>query len=184
MLSELKVEWAAKKDAAKPQAIGLTNAQADYNQAGWHVSGAIDGDPATGWALDGAEGKNHVAVFECKEPFGHVGGAVLTFHLDQQFGDGNHELGKFRLSVTNSPRPIQLMGPPENIARILAVPAEKRTPAETNELADYFRSQDAELARLNGAVAQHLNDRSNARLLGAQDLAWALLNSPAFLFNR
>jgi hypothetical protein len=184
VLSELKVEWTPSSDAAKPQSVGLANAQADYNQAGWHVSGAIDGEPATGWAVDGAEGKNHVAVFECREPFGRAGGTALTFRLDQNFSNGDHELGKFRLSVSNSQRPIRLPGPPENIAKIIATPAEKRTPAQAKELSDYFRSQDAELARLNQQIAQHANDRVNARLNGAQDLAWALLNSPAFLFNR
>ena len=47
----------------------------------------------------------------------------------------------------------------------------------------HYRSLDPELTRLTLAVAQHSNDRVNARLLGAQDLVSALINSPAFLFN-
>ena len=73
---------------------------------------------------------------------------------------------------------------PENIAKLLATPADKRSEQQKSELTSYYRSLDAEFARLNQAVAKHANDRANARLLGAQDLAWALINSPAFLFNR
>jgi hypothetical protein len=73
---------------------------------------------------------------------------------------------------------------PENIAKLLATPADKRIDAQKTELANYYRRQDAELARLTQAVAQHANDRANARLMGTQDLVWALINSPAFLFNR
>jgi Protein of unknown function (DUF1553)/Protein of unknown function (DUF1549) len=184
VLSELRLTIAPLGDPAKAKPVALQNAQADYNQPGWHVSGAIDGDPATGWALAPQTGTNHVAVFECKDEVGAAGGSLLIFTLDQQFGDGQHELGKFRLAVTTSKRPIRLAALPANIAALLAIPADKRTDAQKSELAAYYRSIDAELARLSQAVAQHTNDRANARLMGAQDLVWALINSPAFLFNR
>ena len=38
--------------------------------------------------------------------------------------------------------------------------------------------------RLKQAVAASAEQQKNERLTGAQDLAWALINSPAFLFNR
>ncbi|HKD37067.1 MAG TPA: DUF1549 and DUF1553 domain-containing protein [Pirellulales bacterium] len=184
VLNELRLSVAPLSDPTKAALVTLQNAQADYNQPGWDVSGAIDGDLATGWALAEQNGKNHVAVFECKENAGAKGGSLLIFTLDQQFGDGKHELGKFRLSVTTSKRPIRLAALPENIAKVIEIPADKRTEAQKSELASYYRSQDAELTRLTQAMAQHSNDRANARLLGAQDLVWALINSPAFLFNR
>jgi hypothetical protein len=184
VLSELRLNVAPIGDPANAKPVALQNAQADFNQPGWHVSGAIDGDPATGWALAEQTGKNHVAVFECKENIGAAGGSLLIFTLDQQFGDGQHELGKFRLSVTTSKRPISLEGLPANIAALIAIPTDKRSDAQKSELAAHYRSLDAELARLSQAVAQHANDRTNARLMGTQDLVWALINSPAFLFNR
>lgn len=184
VLTELRVTIAPKNDPTKTQPVALQNARADYSQPSWDVSGAIDGNPGSGWALDGQEGRNHFAIFECKQPAGAPGGSVLTFTFDQQFPDGTHELGKFRLSATTAKQPIGMAPAPANIAAILAIPADKRTDAQKTELASYFRSQDAEYARLTQAVAQHANDRANARLMGAQDLVWALLNSPAFLFNR
>ncbi|HEY2761918.1 MAG TPA: hypothetical protein VGI75_14275, partial [Pirellulales bacterium] len=97
--------------------------------------------------------------------------------------DGHHLLGKFRLSASTSKRPVRLEGESSSVARLLAIPSAKRSAAEQAELTQHFRSLDPELARLQLAVAQHSNDRVNARLLGAQDLVWALINSPAFLFN-
>ena len=43
---------------------------------------------------------------------------------------------------------------------------------------------DAVLARLEKDVAMSATQLENKRLTAAQDLAWALINSPSFLFNR
>lgn len=44
--------------------------------------------------------------------------------------------------------------------------------------------EDPQLARLKRAVSLSEEQLQNSRLTTAQDLAWALINSPAFLFNR
>ena len=41
-----------------------------------------------------------------------------------------------------------------------------------------------EIARLRRALGLSKNHLTNKRLVGAQDLSWALINTPAFLFNR
>ena len=43
---------------------------------------------------------------------------------------------------------------------------------------------DPVLAQLRLDVEQSKKQIGNARLTAAQDLTWALINSPAFLFNR
>lgn len=183
VLNELHVFAAPAAHPNRIQPVPLQNAQADYSQPGWSVTGAIDGEPITGWAVDNQEGRNHVAMFEAAKDTGFSGGTILTFTMDQQFGANDHEIGKFRLSASTSKRPIHMEGVPANIARVLLMPSDKRTVAQRDELAKYYRSIDPDLARLQLAVAQHSNDRANARLLGAQDVVWALINSPAFLFN-
>ena len=46
-------------------------------------------------------------------------------------------------------------------------------------LRDYYLSQDAQYRELKRAQLLV----ANPRLAAVQDLAWALINSPAFLFN-
>ena len=48
---------------------------------------------------------------------------------------------------------------------------------------DYPIPPDAKLVQLQKDVEQSTKQLSNKRLTVAQDLAWALINSPAFLFN-
>ena len=86
--------------------------------------------------------------------------------------------------MTNSKQPLRLEGPPAPIAAILAIAPDARTPEQKNELAKHYRSLDAELSRLQAIAAESARQPDAYRLLGAQDVAWALLNSPAFLFNR
>ena len=115
---------------------------------------------------------------------GGDGGSILTFEMEQQFPDAKHLLGRFRLSVTASPRPIGGQRLPENIAKLTAVAADKRSAAQKAELTAYFESTDSELKRLREAVARSAELQKNKRLIGVQDIAWALINNPAFLFNR
>jgi hypothetical protein len=184
VVSEIALTAAAKATPDQAAAVKLENAQADFAQQSFPAPNAIDGNNDSGWAIHPAMGKNHVWVAEVKDAIADEGGSRLTFSLVQNYVDGKHALGKFRLSITTSPKPLQLQGLPANIAAIVAIPPDQRNDQQRNELAAYFRSLDGELAKLNQAVAQATEQSKNRRLVGAQDLAWALINSPAFLFNR
>ena len=184
VVSEIQLAAAAKATPDQATPVALQNAQADFAQQNFPPPNAVDGNTDTGWAIHPAMGKDHVLVAEVKDAIAHEGGSRLTFNLVQNYVDGKHALGKFRLSITTSPKPLQLQGLPANIAAIVAVPAEQRNDKQRKVLGDYFRSLDGELTKLNQAVAQAAEQAKNKRLVGAQDLAWALINSPAFLFNR
>jgi hypothetical protein len=184
VLSELRVTAAPKSDPSKAEPVTLQNPIADFSQDGWPVAGAIDGNPGTGWAIHPNVGKDHFVSLETGADVGFAGGTVLTITLDHQYPDQQHVLGKFRVSVTRSPRPLTKAALAEPIATILNTPAAQRTPEQKAELAKHFRSLDPEWQRVSQAVATSAGQKANKRVVGAQDLAWALMNSPSFLFNR
>jgi Protein of unknown function (DUF1549)/Protein of unknown function (DUF1553) len=171
---------AKKQPAGKP--LGLVRPRATFSQDGFPIGNAIDNNPDSGWAIAPQMGRDQSALFEIKGKTGFEGGTTLTFTLSQRFTSKQHTIGRFRLSVTTQKGPLSLQAPPPQIAKILFIPMEKRSDQEKKAVADYYRSIDQELGRLQRAVAEHVVP-PNARALGAQDLAWALINNPAFLFN-
>ena len=166
----------------KSDPIVLTRAEADFSQATFAAANAIDGNGGTGWATHPKTGQNRTAVFEtAKDRAGAEG--TLHFRMVQNYSDGTHAIGRFRISVTDAPRPVSMSGPPRNIAEIVAVPAGRRSKEQKAAMAEFRRSGDAKYQQLRGR-AERLRSSGDPRLVGAQDLAWALINSPAFLFNR
>jgi hypothetical protein len=179
---QLLAQVAAEGDVPVP--VALRGAHADFSQDGWDVSGAIDGNERSGWAVMPRFNESHVAVFETTEGLALSPDTILRFKLVQRFSDGKHALGKFRLSVTGSVPPFSGPRLPEAIAAIVATSADQRSAAQQEQLRNYYFQQDSEHQRLTALLAMTTAQAKQYRLTGVQDLAWALINTPAFLFNR
>jgi Protein of unknown function (DUF1549)/Protein of unknown function (DUF1553)/Bacterial Ig-like domain (group 2) len=180
VLHEFTVQAAPADKATELKPVALHKAVADFSQEGWAIAGAIDNKPATGWAVLPQVGKAHSALFEVKDAIKNEKGTTFSVTFSMQFGQ-KHTIGKFRVSATSDKQPKLGDGVPENIRKLLAIPAEKRTDAQKAELRNQHRSKDAEYVRLAATVA--IPPPTDKRVTGAQDLAWALINSEAFLFN-
>jgi hypothetical protein len=181
VLTEFRALAAAQGDE-NAKRLNIGKATASFAQEGLPIGNVLDNNQATGWAVVPRVGQAHTAYFELKEPVANAKGSTLTIELDNKFNLKDHTLGKFRLSVTSAKLPLKLDAPPENILKIARTPADKRTPEQLAAFTSYFRGQDKELARLQRDVTD-FGEPGDKRLIGAQDLAWALINSPAFLFN-
>ncbi len=141
VLTEFRVEWSPEGDPNKTSPVALQNAQADFSQDGYDVrppSMARKPPRTTAGRFTRRPGQNHTAVFETKDNAGS-GPGVFTVWLDQEYQDGQHTLGRFRISVTTAPRPITLEGLPQNITDLLAVAADKRTDPQKAELLEFYR---------------------------------------------
>ena len=135
---------------------------------------SIDGQENTGWAVHQRYGVPHAAVYELA-PDADGGGPlagpqVLVVRMTQNYGS-NHVIGRFRFSVTTSPYPVRHHGLSDERVAALNRPPALRTAEQEALLHAHFVETHADLAE-------------RIRLAATQDLAWALANSPAFLFNR
>ncbi|MEO6184203.1 MAG: PSD1 and planctomycete cytochrome C domain-containing protein [Verrucomicrobiota bacterium] len=135
-LTEFRLKAAPKNETNSAKVIALQNPSADFNQKDWEIGKAIDGDGKTGWGIHPEVGKSHFAFFELKENIDFDNGATLTFVLEQKHGRA-HLIGRARLSVTSSPRPVQVNSLPENISKILATNSAARSDEQKIELANY-----------------------------------------------
>ncbi len=153
-LTEFRVRAAPRSDSAAKKPVVLQNPSADFNQDGWTVALAIDGNPKTAWGIYPQVGKPHVAVFEFAAPVGFPGGTALTFALEQNHG-GGHLIGRLRLAVTTTPRPVRVDSLPDAVVRILSVPAERRSDVQMTELARHVLKEQVE-ARLAALPPQQL----------------------------
>jgi hypothetical protein len=167
--------------ADKGKAVKLTNPQADFQQDGFPLAHAVDGNVGTGWAVAPAFGQTHTAVFRFEKPLDAKAGVTFTVTLDQRFGTA-HLIGKFRVGVTADKQPRLNSPVAADVLAILDTPADKRTPEQQNRIRQMYTAQDGEYQRLQREIP--IAPPSDPRAIGAQDLTWALLNTPAFLFNR
>ena len=105
VLSTFAVLAGAPGAADTPTAIQFSAARADFDQPQYGAAEAIDDKADTGWAIAGGIGQPHEAIFTVHPDTSLPAGAPLTITLDQQYADGQHALGKFRLSVVQEPTP-------------------------------------------------------------------------------
>lgn len=138
---EKRVEWSS---------VTATHSQKDYA-----IAGAADGNPQTGWAILNQTGRDNAAVFEARSDLGEPGHGDLVISMQQNYG-GAHTIGKFRISVTVSPRPVRAgseNGLPKNVSEIAAIDRAQRTETQRQELAAYFRTIAPQLAETRAKLA-------------------------------
>ncbi|MCI0628402.1 MAG: PSD1 and planctomycete cytochrome C domain-containing protein [Acidobacteria bacterium] len=197
-LTEFEVEAAPAEAPAKAVAVKITKATADISlpekpldaifddksnksRVTGPIEFAIDGNEDTAWGIDAGPGRRNQlrkAVFTAETPISHPGGSLLTFYLSQKHGgwnsddNQNHNLGRFRLSITRTPGAIA--DPlPHNVREILAVPLAQRTPAQLKTIFSYWRTTVPEWQEANARIEQlwqqHPQGSSQLALLAREE---------------
>jgi dsRNA-specific ribonuclease len=123
---------------------------------------AIDGKDETAWGLDIGPGRSNVprkAVFVFEKPVAFPAGTMLTFRLVQNHGGNNsndnqnNNLGRFRFSVTGASAPTA--DPlPQSAREILAIPSDRRSPAQVQALFGYWRAANPEFGEASAQIEQ------------------------------
>jgi hypothetical protein len=163
LLSEFELDAVSVADPRQVQKVKFASAYASYSQNGYEIARAIDGNPGTGWAVDGPtrRGVANTAVFVAQTPIGFLGGTELRFRLRQEYN--GHQLGRVRLALSTDQ---QAATPPLNldVATLLSVPPEKRTAAQKEQAAEYYRTQVS-------PVGKQLHAEIEVRRKAVSDLA-------------
>lgn len=121
----------------------FTAASHSYASGGNTAAAAVDGDPQTGWSINGAQGGEHHAVFRFAEPLGEAESLEITLLFERYYAAG---LGRFRLWGTNDAEPAPARELPTGIDEFLLVPEAERTPEAREQLLRQFTLHAPELA--------------------------------------
>lgn len=115
-LTDLQLFVSRPKQKTNP--VKLTSAKATHQQntTNLSVASSIDGDlTSSGWAVDaGGIGKDQAAVFQLAEPLQLKINEVLEIRLKFST-NGQHSLGRFRVSVSDKSSPPVIVGGGRNL---------------------------------------------------------------------
>lgn len=165
VLTDFAVNVAANKDAT-PKAVKIAAATADFEQPNFAVKLAIDDNRESGWAVSGQTRKeNNTAVFTFAKPLAGGTQSILTVHLHHQSAHGQHNIGRFRLSLTTAEKPGIVPGVNLSAAVIAAldIPAPKRSDAQNKALTAHYRAAAPALEERRKQIAawKKQSDKTN-----------------------
>ena len=154
-LTEFRVSASPRDQPESNRLIPIRIASADFEQQGWGIAAALDGNPKTAWGIFPEVGKSHQAIFQLESPITGGDKNLFTIVLEQSYPE-SHPIGRFRLSVTQSAGDIRVPTQPDNVARILSVPTQTRTREQRRELALHVHSTSLELQLRKLPPRQHV----------------------------
>ncbi len=158
VLTEFKV---ATITAPGVQPIKIVKAMASHSQNGHDIRTAFDGKNETGWAVLPEIGLPHEAAFQLENPLGAAGDEI-QIQLQFQSQYAQHNIGRFRISLTTSDKPVEHWAPPQ-VKSALAVDSAKRTPEQKAAIITYLHDSSPELQPQRDAIKQ-LQDQKAALL--------------------
>ncbi|HXG08609.1 MAG TPA: PSD1 and planctomycete cytochrome C domain-containing protein, partial [Gemmataceae bacterium] len=134
---------------ANGKPVPLSRATHSFANGKNGAAAAIDGDPHTGWSINGGQGRAHTAVFNLAEPLADAGELTVSLLFERYYAAG---LGRFRIAVTTDCRPAEARGLPADLEDLLLVPADQLTAAQRERLRQHYLSVAPELAAEHEAI--------------------------------
>jgi hypothetical protein len=125
----------------EPVRVRIADARSDFDQEGWTILHAIDGNSKTAWGIHPRVGQDHAAIFALESSISLMAGDRLAIQLRQLHG-GFHTIGKFRLSMTDAADPMMGMLPPA-VAEALSVEKTNRSETQSLEIASFVVTDEA-----------------------------------------
>jgi len=122
--------------------VPFAKATSSFNKGAFIAAKTIDGDPQSGWSIDGGQGMRHEAVFNLAAPMTDSGELVVKLLCERYFAAG---LGKFRISVTTDPAPAEAREMSDDVGNLLLIPDARLTAEQRTTLRNEFLLDASEL---------------------------------------
>ncbi|MDA1272908.1 MAG: PSD1 and planctomycete cytochrome C domain-containing protein [Verrucomicrobia bacterium] len=185
VLTEVELDVVSTGNSDASRKVDFKAAIADYSQTDYGVANAVDGNPKTGWAVDGSvRHRDAVAWFLPSKPIETDSESELRFRLRFEGPFPKHSIGRFRISWTTSaavshPGPIA----PETIEKILATPSIDRPDKERAVVQKYYRENiSGEYLQLEKSVTELENERSTLMKEIPTSMVMAQMETPRDTF--
>ncbi len=151
----------------QPLPVKVRAGRTTFEQAKHPLAAALDNKQGAGWAVGGAAGKDHAAVFEADKPFGFDGGTVLTVTL--KFAPGR-TIGRPRLAFRTGKGPTPLAGEAvsQRVGELLALLREgqdKLTAKNHAGVVHWFRTFDPAADKVYAAEEEHARKAPKPNLI-------------------
>jgi hypothetical protein len=133
--------------------LKFRRATTDFSQPGCPPTNMFDPVVETGWAIWGDVSSAHETVLET-EPFeGDLQATMVEIRIEH-LHDDSHSLGRFRLSVTDAPRPVVVDHLPAAISEVVHSARDRRTDEQQQELLKFFSDGNLLVAQLERELTQ------------------------------
>src|SRR5262245_9780116 len=129
--------------------VRLGAVTADYFDGRNIPQNAADGDPLTGWSINGGQGRAHAIVFNVAQPIDKPGKLDLSLLFEKYYAAG---LGKFRVSVTADNQKAEARGIASEVGPLLRKRPESLTATERLPLMTQFLALAPELRAERDAI--------------------------------
>jgi hypothetical protein len=143
-LSELELDAEAKP-------LSFANTAQTFASGNSTAAMALDKNPLTGWAINGGQGKPHVAVFALGDSVPMAKEYTLRMIFERYYAAG---LGRFRISMTSDPKANTPTALPAEVEALLVKPIEQRTDKDMAALLMAFCRVAPELAGERAAIEE------------------------------
>lgn len=124
--------------------IPISHASHSHASGKFTAEAAVDGNPQTGWSINGGQGRPHAAIFDLESRIIDPGELEITMLFERHFSAG---LGRFRVSVATEARPEKTHVIAPEIEELLLTPKLQRTTQERDTLLGHFLLQTSEVAK-------------------------------------
>jgi hypothetical protein len=164
VLSEFELGIPGSGDSGELTTIALASGTTEWQQEGYSVGLAIDGNQKSGWAIGGVKAGsmnvNREAIFVLEEPVKGAG-TRLQIRMHHNHNVNKSLIGCFRISVTGQSTREPLV--PVGLQTVLDVVADKRDDAQKALLVAAYGSSDKSRKPLEDRLTKLKSDESQLK---------------------